>query len=533
MQWATRIAAEAFRADITTDFEFDLNGLIRLAMLAGRTRPAGDFWKKNADLYLKRRPGCVAIEVISSDYRKTSIVYASGTRQDTPLAFGGIPLGLLKEVRESAKPIFGSSVAVKGVNRQRVVVAPIDVDDSPGGFVVAFFDVPRTFDHILADVKHLGFSMAVLERGQEQFRMVKDSKENETRPHVIETAEVLLPGVAWELRVWPQASTLYVMDAKLPELTLIAGALISFLLALTVHLSYTAKSRSRGLHQLNAELFGEIRQRQQVEEELRCAQDELEDRVQQRTTELSGANKKLEHEILEHTRAEESLQRLTGQLFQLQDEERRRLARALHDGATQNLVALSMNMASMRRPDASAEQRAELLDDSVGLIQEAIAELRTTSHLLHPPLIDELGLPATLQSYVDGFSARSGIRVAVVMDPQLGRLNPEVELGIFRVVQESLANVHRHSHSDRAHILLCREDTHVRLEISDEGTGIPPDVLRRTENGLAGVGIAGMRERVRLLGGCFEIDSANTGTTIRVLLQAREAKSRDQLARSA
>ena len=530
VHWATRRAAESFRADLMHDVELEIAGLVRLAMLADRISSAEPL-KENAELFIRRRPGCIAIEVLTPTYQKRSITYAPAEqRRNTPLAFGGLPVDLLKSAAESASPVVSASVAVDDRNTQRVTVAPVGVGGQPSVLVVAFFDVKERFHDMLADVKDLGFSMTILERGREQYRMVRDSKENEAQPRSTETAEVILPGVIWELRVWPQAATLYAMDAKLPELALIVGALISFLLASTVHFAYSARAQARNLRQLNVGLMEEIRHREQAEEELRLAHEELEARVQQRTTELSVANMKLEREVGEHARAAESLQKLTGQLFQSQDQERRRLARELHDGATQNLVALAMNMASMRKRALSAEQRTELLDDSVRLIQQSVGELRTTSHLLHPPLIDELGLPVTLRSYVDGFSARSGIRVALVLDPQLGRLNRDVELGIFRVVQESLANVHLHSHSDTANILLCREHAHIRLEISDEGTGIPPDVLTRTESGIAGVGIAGMRERIRLLGGSFEIHSGNAGTTIRILLPLMEAKPSDQLA---
>lgn len=450
--------------------------------------------------------------------------------RNTPLAFGGVPVDLLKEAAGSGRPVVSKFNVVDDRHTQRITVVPIEMQGKSGGFVVAFFNVQERFGNILASVKNLGFSLRLLEGGRERYRMLTDS-EDDGAQRSTETAEVTLPGVTWELRVWPRAATLRLMDAKLSQVTLIVGTLISLLLASTVHFASSAAAQSRNLRQLNGTLLEEIRQREQAEEGLRRAHEDLEARVQQRTAELSAAKARLEQEVAEHARAEEALQKLTGQLFQLQDEERRRLARELHDGATQNLVALTMNMASMRDRALSAEQRAEVLNDSVRLIQQSVAELRTTSHLLHPPLIDDLGLPVTLRSYADGFSVRNGICVSVIVDPQLGRLNRDVELGIFRIVQESLANVHRHSHSGTAKILLCREHAHIRLEVSDEGTGIPPGVLSRTDHGIAGVGIAGMRERVRLLGGRFEVESDNTGTTIRALLPLAEAKPSDQLAK--
>jgi len=501
-----------------------------LATLLDWIDSAGEFWDDSAKLYMQRRPGCIAVEVLDPNYEIRSIVYApEDQRLNKPLPLGGVPVYALKAAAESDGPVVSAGVPMDGRKSQRMAVVPIERHGEFSGFVVAFFELQRRFDSILADVRNLGFSMAILEGGREQYLMGGESKEDKAQPWSTETAQVAVPGVTWELQVWPNSATLRAINVYLPELALIVGAFISLLLASTLHFAKSARAQSCGLRQLNVELLEEGRHRQKAEEGLRHAQDELELRVQQRTMELTAAKAKLANEIVEHARAEESLQRLAGQLFQLQDEERRRLARELHDGTTQNLIAVAMNMASIHKRALPQEQRTELLEDSIRLIQQSIGELRTISHLLHPPLLDELGLPVTLRSYVDGFSARSGISVAVVLDPNLGRLNRDIELAVFRVVQESLANVHRHSHSDTASILLCREHAHIRLEISDAGTGISPEIVSGTERGTAGVGIAGMRERVRLLGGRLEVRSGNTGTVIWTLIPLMELPTGDQL----
>lgn len=262
--------------------------------------------------------------------------------------------------------------------------------------------------------------------------------------------------------------------------------------------------------------------RVRAEEELRRAHDELEIRVRERTAELAAANTALQAEIGERKLAEESLRELSGRLLQLQDEERRRIARELHDGTTQSLVALSMELAMVRELTRDADPTIrQKLNECVELVDQCSGEIRTVSYLLHPPLLDELGLGSTLRNYVEGFGIRSGINVNLKISPDLGRLPRDVELAIFRIVQESLTNIHRHSQSRTANLLLHREAGGVELEIGDQGRGLPPGILAYTHGpGRAGVGLAGMRERVLQLGGQFQLDSGSAGTAIRIRLPA-------------
>lgn len=216
-------------------------------------------------------------------------------------------------------------------------------------------------------------------------------------------------------------------------------------------------------------------------------------------------------DISDRKRAERRLQRLSWRLLRVQDEERRRLARDLHDSTAQSLAALSMNLSVLAREDSplSAERRQQLLRDSMQLAEMATSELRTTSYLLHPPLLEERGLPAALRWFAEGFAERSGIEVALVIAPELDRLGAEAETALFRVVQESLHNVHRHSGSKCVEIRLGQNGTGLSLEIRDRGRG-----LRCGKEEIPGVGIAGMKERMLQLGGTLTIEPNSPGTAV-------------------
>jgi PAS domain S-box-containing protein len=247
-------------------------------------------------------------------------------------------------------------------------------------------------------------------------------------------------------------------------------------------------------------------------EELRKAHDGLELRVKERTTELVSANQALQTEIAERNRLNDSLKQLSERITRLQDEERRRIARELHDGTLQDMAAVALNLNLLRERVAPTDHVYHGLSDCLRLVQQSAGDLRTISYLLHPPVLEELGLSRTLQSYVEGFRRRSGISLSLQLGPHLGHLPKNVELTIFRIVQESLCNIHRHSDSATASILLVRKDDGILLEVADRGRGIPEHIER------PGVGIAGMRERVRLLGGELQVQSGSGGTTVRMML---------------
>jgi signal transduction histidine kinase len=222
---------------------------------------------------------------------------------------------------------------------------------------------------------------------------------------------------------------------------------------------------------------------------------------------------------------EDSLRDLTGRLLTVQDEERRRLARELHDSMGQDLAAVKMLVErSAEQLDGHASPIAQQLKDAVASCDAAIQQVRTISHLLHPPMLDELGLSATLSWYVDGLVKRKLLNVQLVTSGIDTRLRHEVETAIFRITQECLTNVIRHSGSTSAIVKLARSDKDIVLTVSDHGKGIPPDKqAQMLEGGAIGVGLRGMRERVRQLGGSLAIESGLGGTHIIARFPANQA----------
>ena len=247
--------------------------------------------------------------------------------------------------------------------------------------------------------------------------------------------------------------------------------------------------------------FRDIAAEVQARVALQEARDNLESRVRERTEELERAYK--------------SLRVLSVRMMQMQDEDRRRIARDLHDSAGQLLAALGMELASLNlRAAALSPELVNDLNSSHQLVQQLTQEIRTASYLLHPPLLDDAGLSGALRWYVAGLSKRSGIAITLELDEQLGRLPRELEAAVFHIVQESLMNIHRHSGSKTAALRIARSDREILLEIEDEGVGIAPDKLHEIQTQGSGVGIAGMRERVLHFNGEMRITSVSTGTRI-------------------
>jgi signal transduction histidine kinase len=305
--------------------------------------------------------------------------------------------------------------------------------------------------------------------------------------------------------------------------------------AVLIALGVANRNKQLRLNATVAALTSEAAERRRAEEELQEAHRELEQRVEERTTELTQTLARLKAEISVRERAEEQLRHLSVRLMALQDQERRRIARDLHDTAGQTLSAMKMNLAVLR--DLSQKQPAlmELIKDLDSLTNEALQEVRTSSYLLHPPLLDEAGFASAARWFVDGFAKRSGIDVTCDIPQQFERPAEHCELVLFRVLQESLTNVHRHSGASSASVLLVSDDSHLTLEISDNGGGIPEERLARLRESAdhSGVGLAGMRERVRELGGDFEIRSNPHGTTVsvRLLLAAGGSPAAEPIAR--
>lgn len=231
---------------------------------------------------------------------------------------------------------------------------------------------------------------------------------------------------------------------------------------------------------------------------------------------------------------EDALRQLSTRLLKLQDEERRRISRDLHDVTGQKLAVQAMTLGQLLKTVAANSENGarKALSDCLDLANQISSEIRTMSYLLHPPLLDELGLLSAVRWYTQGFEKRSGIRVEIAIPRGLPRLSPDREVALFRVVQESLANVHRHSGSKTARIQVRANKREIVLEVRDRGSGLQPGALRslsRNASG-SGVGIQGMRERMRLLSGSLTVDSVSgRGTIVRATLPVLDAESEKSL----
>src|SRR5580692_3838268 len=292
--------------------------------------------------------------------------------------------------------------------------------------------------------------------------------------------------------------------------------------ALDISLSISPVRNSAGKVIGAAKIARDVTARKRVERELheseqrfRTLADALDTQVQFRTQELRRRNT----EILQQS---DQLRDLSGRLMRAQDEERRRIARELHDSAGQNLAALGMSLARIE-DDAKRDptRLSESIKGAQDLIQKLTEEIRTTSYLLHPPMLDELGLSSALRWYTEGLTERSGISIELNIPDNLGRLAPEVELVIFRLVQECLTNIHRHSGSKTAVIRIAREPDKIYAEVQDHGKGISAERLAEIQSHGVGVGITGMRERVRQSHGELTIDSDVLGTKITAIFPAK------------
>ena len=236
-----------------------------------------------------------------------------------------------------------------------------------------------------------------------------------------------------------------------------------------------------------------------------------------RVSSLQRQQRALEAEIVERKQANAQIQSLAGRLITAQDEERRRIARNLHDVTAQDLGAIAVNLAHLRRVVTEFPPEAQtLVTESVALADDVLQHIRTLSYLLHPPLLDQLGLAAALRWYIEGFTKRSGIHVDLAITPEIARLSPDIETALFRIVQESLTNIHRHSGSASARVTLVKQGQRVGLHIKDQGAGMLDETSGATPDSLQllGLGILGMRQWVRQFGGTLEMQTGRQGTEI-------------------
>jgi signal transduction histidine kinase len=253
--------------------------------------------------------------------------------------------------------------------------------------------------------------------------------------------------------------------------------------------------------------------------------EERQRRLEQTNEELSQANQHLRSEITKRITAEESLRHLSGSLLQAQDDERRRFARELHDSVGQLLTGAVLSVSAVRRQETRlGHKSSRLLSECADSVKQSLREIRTISYLLHPPMLDETGLGDAIRWYVRGFAERSGVQVDLDISSNLDQLSRELSIAVFRIVQESLTNIHRHSGSRTAEISLRRCGPQIQLQVRDHGKGTPPESMGSNgrERLMHGVGIRGMRERVVQLKGEMRMQSSGRGTVLEVVLPLHE-----------
>jgi signal transduction histidine kinase len=467
---ATANFARAVQTDIEEDLETRILSPMRRAALWDVASPSGH-WREMAGAFLREYPV----------FRTVGWMGAGGERRLFPEGVApvlGVPLDeLLRRVATPSsherqgvrEAIFLPAMPQPDRTRLRPVVVPVFHGEQLAGLGMATFSEAEVVDSLLQNLRGLGYSIAV-----EEDRQPADASQagldnaSEIWGH---EAEARVGGVTWRARVWPSPELLHEMRSRVWQTV---GAL-GFALALFAGLASYFQAR-----------------------------------IHERTVQLTAANERLKD--------------LSGRLMQLQDEERRHLARELHEGTAQMLAALAMHLGFARKLASPWQRKVRnAIEASLELARESAGEVQAMAYTLHPLLLEDCGVAEALQWYAREFSRRSGIEVFVNVPSSIDRAEGMLELTIFRIVQEALTNILEHSGSKTAEISLRREASEMVLEVSDKGGGIPPDVLSGLASGssVPGIGIAGMRERVRRLGGTLDIASDAQGTRLVARLPAK------------
>src|SRR6267143_3688278 len=464
-----KLALASVQGDTAVDMEERMWEQVKLGEAGNLSGMSAPEWETTSHLFLAHNSGYIGLQLLDRTYKQK--------RTAAPPEAVGLPATdfladarlqyMLQSAATSTNRVAAAPISLPNGRPGYLIAVPDFVHGEIVGFLVVICDIEKTLDTMLSEFKHLGYSVAVSDNFHQLYQS-PGSSSSEDRKMWGQSANVPLPAVTWRVEVWPRPEMLAETRSSLPELGAIFALLLILLLASTIHFARLLQGKSVLL----------VR-----------AHHELEGRVRERTAQLEQANEALLH---------------------VQDEERQRIARELHDSTVQILGAVAINLEKVQQlvPDGDPVKVRKLLADGSELVERATTELRTISHLLHPPILDDLGLEGVLPWYAAGFSSRSGIQVKMDVPPDLGRLPHELELTLFRIVQEALTNIHRHSGSPTAEISVFRDAHQVTLQVMDHGGGIPPGVLESAPNATTavGVGIAGMRERVRQLGGRLEIE---------------------------
>ena len=478
-----KLATYSIEADMVADMDIRIRDLADLARLWQiRDQPSKQEFETRATLYISHVPGCVAIGWISPENALKWVVPVDGDiylRQLLAISSESVR-NKLQSTLQTRSPLVTPTIVLLQDERVVPVWVPVFAGDQFEGFIVGVFRVHPLLDDITSDHSDLGYEVVVTEARRPIYILSNAIPENEWA----QEAKIELPGTEWRLRIWPGAKV-FPDTLPLSRVVLLGGLIMSLQLSLTAFLGLRERNTAKRIDAVNRELTAENAERR---------------------------------------RAEESLHRLSGRLLSLQDEERRRIARELHDSTAQLLYGLTIKLKLLSESLVSSpSQETQALSESMQMADQCVRDIRTISYLLHPPSLDELGLAPALRSLAKGFTERSGIKVDLSLPEDLGRLPRDVETALFRIVQEGLSNVHRHSGSKTARIKVFNAGGEIVLVISDDGKGFPPEILV-TSAGL-GVGIAGMRERARQLGGRLEIHSSSVGTEVMAILPSQYEKT--------
>ena len=488
-----KLATYSIRADMVADMNLRILGLVGIAKL-------WDIWEKprksefelHTTLFISHDPGCVAVGWVDINNAVNWVVPVDGDARirELIMSIDDEERKTLNKTLQTRDAVVARAVQLTPDEKFLPVWVPVFVDNKPEGFIVGVFRVHTLLDDITADHADLGYEVRVSEGSNVIYSLSGAIPRNAWAQEAV----VPLPGINWRLEIWPSAKAL--PDTfSLPSAILLGGVLVSVLLSLTVYLAQKARVWAQHVEAANSELVTENAERRRIEE---------------------------------------SLHRLSARLLQLQDEERRHIARELHDSTAQTLFALSIKLRLISESESPGDAESkQLMGESRQLADQCLAEMRTMSYLLHPPSLDDLGLLPACRSLAKGFTERSGILVDMDLPAKLDRLPQEVETALFRVIQESLSNIHRHSGSKNARIQLSADEDSIHLEVSDQGRGFVNEMLDQViDNTRIGVGIAGMQARVRQLGGRLEVRSTSKGTTVIATLPL-QAKTLSDQARSA
>lgn len=477
-----KLATYSIRADMIADMNIRIQGLLHIAkMWQVWEKPQKGEFELHASLYISHEPGCIAIGWVSPEFNVNWVVPVDGDLRirELNLSLDDAQRRSLDRSLQTHDAVVGHSVQLSQDELFLPVWVPVFDNDRFQGFIAGVFRIRTLLDDVTSDHADLGYEVTVAEGANPIYHLTNVIPRNQWA----QEATVPLPGITWRLEIWPGAKAM--PDTyPLSEVVLLGGMLVVFLLVLSVYLAQKARLWARN---------------------------------------VEAANQELLKENAERRRTEDSMHRLSAYLLQVQDEERRHIARELHDSTAQTLYGLTIKLRLIQSASPQSNPESDqLLAESRELAEQCLREMRTMAYLLHPPSLDELGLVPACRSLIKGFTERSGILVDVKAPPDLDRLPREIEITLFRVVQESLSNIHRHSGSQTACVQLSQGEEEIRLEVSDRGRGLVRELIDREIDGTQiGVGIAGMRERLRQLGGLLEVRSSSKGTTVVAVLPRR------------